>query len=290
MNIKTVDEARNRIRELESLMHAINEKLLSLKKYINSSDDASAKDSLHQSANFNVALEREKVMFQIDEQQKELDKLEQEKDSLDFFIQADKAKYEHPGYKKMVEMANNSYLHSAMQEYWKKFAEPKVKVQTVYEKVRVKKKSFIFESYEDIVIEKKVEEKLLFELVKRENDEIKAYYSQADILPDKWSIILSTYLGEVISYHSAEDGTSQTSGYLCVLVIWRNRETKMEHYNHYIHSYSSDENRKAGLAFEILGVSKPSGENVFYSLDEICSFIARAIVRENVIHSSDNRY
>jgi hypothetical protein len=217
-------------------------------------------------------IEKERILASIDADQDKAESLSEERSKLQFLMKAEEAKLKDSGYQQAYAMAQHPQIHEVIGEYWQAFNKP------ISKRVVEKKKTWIFDSYESRIIA----ERLPFKIdISEGKKPYSSMWEQNILKPNTWIFNLFTFIEE----HRDEHG-ARIPIYFVVNVIWRRQKTKSE-YKHggvITGGYRSGEDRKQGLAIEIPSMTKSTGENVFYSVDEFCSFVARAIVRDQPLH------
>jgi hypothetical protein len=217
-------------------------------------------------------IEKERILASIDADRHKIESLREERRKLQFFLKVEEAKLKDSGYQQVHDLAHNPQIHEVIAEYWQAFNKP------VSKRVVEKKKIWIFDSFES----RTIADKLPFKIdISEGKKPYSSMWEQNILKPNKWIFNLFTFIEE----HRDEHG-ARIPIYFVVNVIWRRQRTKSE-YKHggvITGGYRSGEDRKQGLAIEIPTVTKSTGENVFYSVDEFCSFVARAIVRDQPLH------
>lgn len=257
----SIDEAKEKLSEINAKIHSLQKSLEEIEKTSTSSQ---------QTTSFNSILEQEKVQHEIETGQQEINSLESKKEELTFLIELDNSKHENIGYRQAFEIVNNPTLHEAIQEYWKTFRKPE------YEEVPKKKRFLLGQEYErvekDVPFNLKIKERSLASMLSR--------FSVGLIPPDIWEFSLSVFMGEYHYVGNTYQGQDVVPTNFEVKVIWRSQETKRNIGGIYT-AHDKWEVRNGGISIEI---PQTRDNEVFYSLDNFCSFLARCIVQKKKMH------
>jgi len=217
-------------------------------------------------------IEKERLLADIDALQDSAEALREERSKLNFLIKAEEAKLKDPGHKQVYDLAHHPQIHEVIQEYWQAFNKP------ISKKVVEKRKVWIFEFPQQRTIAERIPFKIDVVEGKKPYTDM---WEQNNLKPDKWVYTLYTFIENQLDEYGG-----RIPIYFVVNTIWRRQKTKSEYKHGGVISggYRSGEDRKQGLAIEIPTVTKQTGENVFYSVDDFCTFVARSIVRDQPLH------